>query len=169
MGPAIETSPQAHTGCCSEIEVAVERQFDGVGSGDDRRFFEPNAMLYAAQMQHGVPAILSLSELAFAHTAEIQLDTCIRADEQCRANRHNRRRGLGSPEDRLLEKGSLRVGCERPTPNADGIRRPWLGLVMRSSGNLARTLRSGVSIPTPCRSSPLSLSDGSKCRRAISS
>jgi hypothetical protein len=49
LRPAIEPFPQANTGTRPEFEVAVEWQFDGVGSGDDRRFLEPNTMLYAAQ------------------------------------------------------------------------------------------------------------------------
>ena len=60
LWPAIEPSPQTSARIRSEFEVAVEREFDGVGSSDKRCFFEPNTMLYAAQMYHGVPAIWTL-------------------------------------------------------------------------------------------------------------
>ena len=50
MGAAIEPPPQTSARIRPELEVAVEREFDGVGSGDDRRFFEPDTMLYAAQI-----------------------------------------------------------------------------------------------------------------------
>ena len=50
LRPAIEPFPQANTGTRPEFEVAVERKFDGVCSGDNRRFFDPNTMLNAAQV-----------------------------------------------------------------------------------------------------------------------
>ena len=133
LRPAIEPSPQTSAGIRPEFEVAVERKFDGVGSSDDRRFFEPNTMLYAAQDKHGVPAIRTLPKLTFVQLAEIQPDVCMRADKRRRADRHNRRHGLGSPEDGLFEEGSIGISCEKPTPNAAGIRplklRPDDGIV----------------------------------------
>lgn len=74
LRPAIESFPQANTGTRPEFEVAVERQFDSVGGGGDWRFLEPNAMLYTAQMQHGVPTIRTLSKLAFVQLIEIKPD-----------------------------------------------------------------------------------------------
>jgi hypothetical protein len=116
-----------------------------------------------------VPAIRSLPELALVQLVEIEPDECMRADRQCGANGYNRRRGLGSPEDSLLEKGSFGVGCEKPTPNADGIRRLCFDPTKRLFDNLARTTRCGVGIPTPFRSFPLVRSGRSRCRLTISS
>ncbi|WP_245286584.1 hypothetical protein [Bradyrhizobium sp. ARR65] len=118
LRPANEPSPQAHTGTRPEFEVAVERQFDSVGSGDDWRFLEPNTMLYAAQMQHGVPTIRALPKLTFVQLVQIRPDLCVQADERCRADRHNRRHGLGSPENCLFEERSIGISCEKPTPSA---------------------------------------------------
>src|ERR1700739_2924660 len=131
LRPAIEPSPQAHTGTRPEFEVAVEWQFDSVGSGDDRPFLKPNAMLYAAQMQHGVPTIRTLSKLAFDQLVKIKPDRRRRADKRRRADRHNRRHGLRRPEDCLLKEGSFGISCEKPTPNAAGIGYLNFGPMMR--------------------------------------
>jgi hypothetical protein len=50
LWPAIEASPQTSARIRPELEVAVERKFDDIGCRDERCFFEPNTMLYAAQM-----------------------------------------------------------------------------------------------------------------------
>ena len=169
MRSAVEPSPQASTGSRSEFEVAVEWQFDGVGSGDNRRFLEPNTMLYAAQRYHGVPAIRALPKLTFVQLVQIQPNLCVRADERRRADRHNRRHGFGSPEDRLFEEGSIGISCEKPTPSAAGFGRSKFDLMMRSSDNLVRTTRCGAGIPTPFRSFRLVRCGRSKCRPTISS
>src|ERR1700759_4135772 len=101
-----------------------------------------------------MPTIRALPKLTFVQLIQIQPNLCVRANERRRADRHNRRHGLGSPEDCLLEEGSLGVSCEKPTPNADGIRRPWLGLMMKSSGILPRMTRCVAGIPTQFRSFP---------------
>lgn len=169
MRPAIEPSPQAHPGPRPEFEIAVERQFDRVSTGGDWRFLEPNTMLHAAQIQHGVPSIRTLSESTLAQAAEIQTDMGVGCDEPRGADRYNRRRGLGSPEDGLLEEGSFGVGCEKPTPNAGAICPPCFDPMVRCLDSFVRTRRYGAGIPTRSRSSPLSRSDRSKCRLTISS
>jgi hypothetical protein len=50
LWPAIEASPQTPSRIRPELEVAIERKFDDIGCGDERCLFEPNTMLYAAQM-----------------------------------------------------------------------------------------------------------------------
>ena len=169
MRPAIEPSPQANTGTRPEFEVAVERQFDSVGSGDDWRFLEPNTMLYAAQIQHSVPTIGALPKLTFVQLVQIQPDGGMRADERCGAHRHNRRQGLGSPEDCLFEERSVGISCEKPTPSAAGFGRSKFDLMMRSSDNLVQTTRCGAGIPTQFRSTPLLRCGRSRYRLTISS
>ena len=44
----VQRSPQPARGVRTELEVAVELQFDRVGFGDDRRFLQPYAVLDAA-------------------------------------------------------------------------------------------------------------------------
>ena len=169
MRAAIEPSPQARTGDRPEFEIAVERQFDGVGSGDDWRCLEPKTMLHTVQFQHGMPTIGCLPKLAFVQPLQSQPDMCLRACKRSRPDGYDRRHGLGSPEDRLFNEGSFGIRCEKPTPNADEIRRLWFGPMMRQSGNLARTTRFGAGTPTQCRSFPLPRRGRSKRRLTISS
>ena len=61
---AIEASPQASPRIESEFKVSVERKFNGICSSEDRRLFEPEAVLYAMQMHHGVPTVSGLPQLA---------------------------------------------------------------------------------------------------------
>src|SRR6185312_11614668 len=145
------------------------RQFDRINSGEAWRLFEPNTMLHATEIQDGVPTIRTLSKLTLAQSVEIQTDLGMESDRQRGADRYNRRCGLGSPEDSLLEKGSFGIGREKPTPNADGIRRLCFDPTKRLFGNLARTTRCGAGIPTPFRSFPLVRSGRSRCRLTISS
>lgn len=123
LRPATEGAPQARAGPHPDLEIPIERKFDRVGARHDGRFLEPDAVLHAAQTHDGVPAVGALPDLIFAAVAQIQADVRIGFDEQCRADRYNRRRGLGRPEDGLLQKGRVRVGREKPIPNAGGIRR----------------------------------------------
>jgi len=91
-----------------------------------------------------------LPKLTFVQLVEIQPDVCMRGDEQRRSDWHNRRQGLGSPEDRLLKEGSIGISCEKPTPNA-GSRQLWSGQMMRWSDNLVRMRRCGAGIPMQLR------------------
>ena len=70
-GPAIEGSPQPPACIRAEFKVAIEREFDGIGAGNDRRFLEPNAMFYLVQTQYGVPAVRALPQLTFGQLIEI--------------------------------------------------------------------------------------------------
>jgi hypothetical protein len=69
--PAIEGSPQPPTCISAEFKVTVERQFDGIGAGNDRRFLKPNAMFYLLQTQYGVPPIRALPQLTVGQAVEI--------------------------------------------------------------------------------------------------
>lgn len=80
-------------------------------------------MLYAAQVQHGVPAVGALPQLGFAQVAEVQADPRMRADKRRWPHGNNRRQNLWRPEDGLFEIGLIGISCERPTPNVAGIRR----------------------------------------------
>ena len=73
--PAIEGSPQAPACIRAKFKVAIEREFDCVGAGNDRRFLEPNAMFYLVQTQYGVPSIRALPQLTFGQVTEIQGNT----------------------------------------------------------------------------------------------
>lgn len=42
--PAIKGSPQPPASIRAEFKIAIEREFDCIGAGNDRRFLEPNAM-----------------------------------------------------------------------------------------------------------------------------
>jgi hypothetical protein len=81
---------------------------------------QPNAMFYAAQMQHGMPTVRALSQLAIVQITKIQASMCVRAYEQRRPYRNDRDRSLGRPEDGLFGEGQIRVSCEKPTPKAVG-------------------------------------------------
>src|ERR1700759_1639786 len=112
-----------------------------------------------------MPTIRALPKLTFVQLIQIQPNLCVRANERRRADRHNRRHGLGSPEDCLLEEGSIGVSCEKPTPNAAGIGCLNSDLMMmRSLGNLVRTTRCSAGTPTPTRSFRPVRCGRSKCR-----
>jgi hypothetical protein len=93
----------------------------------------------------------------------------VRADEQRRPHRHDRRQRLRSPVDRLFEERSIGISCEKPTPNAAENRRlRW----RRRSAPLddpAGTRRSDGDIPTQFRSFPLVRFGRSRNRLTISS
>ena len=121
QGPAIKGSPQAPACIDAEIEIAVERKLDSIVNRNDRRFFQPNAMLYAAQVQHGVPAVRALPQLGFVQVAEVQADSRMRADKGRWPHGNNRRQNLWRPEDGLFEIGLIGISCEKPIPNAAEI------------------------------------------------
>jgi hypothetical protein len=77
---AIEASPQAPGRIDPKFKVTVERKLDDVGRSDDRPLFEPNAMLYAVQTQHGVPTVEALPQLTVVQIAKVEADTrsCVR-------------------------------------------------------------------------------------------
>ena len=58
--PAVQGSPQAPACIRAELKVAVEWKFDSILDCNDGCFLKPDAMLYAVQMQHGVPTIRAL-------------------------------------------------------------------------------------------------------------
>jgi len=121
--PPIKSSPQAPACIRAEFKIAVERKFNRIGDGNDRRFFQPNAMLYAPQVQHGVPAVRAFPQLGFVQVAEVQADPRMRADKRRWPHGNNRRQNLWRPEDGLFEIGLIGISCEKPTPNVAGIRR----------------------------------------------
>lgn len=120
--PAIESPPQAPARIQAKVEVAVERKFDRIGDGNDRRLFQPDAMLYALETQYRMPTVRALPELALVQVAEIQADVRVRADERRGPYRNDRRQSLRRPEDRLLNERLIRIGCEKPTPSVGGTR-----------------------------------------------
>ena len=79
-------------------------------------------MLYALQMQHGMPAVGALPQLTIAQVTKIEADMRMRAYEQRRPHRNDRHQSFGCPEDRLFNEGAIGVSCEKPTPNAVGTR-----------------------------------------------
>ena len=87
---AIKASPQAPPRIHPKFKVAVERKFNSVVSSDDRRLFEPNAVLYAVQMHHGVPAVRTLPQLPIVQVAKVQADARMRADDQRRTYWYDR-------------------------------------------------------------------------------
>ena len=72
--PAIEGSPKASACIRAEFEIAVERKFDRIGNRNDRRFLQPNAVLKAVEVQHGVPTIRALTQLPLVQFTEVQTD-----------------------------------------------------------------------------------------------
>ena len=121
---AIKTSPQAPARIDPKFEVAVERKFNGVASSEDRRLFEPNAVLYAVEMHHGVPAVRALTQRTVVQVAKVQVDARMRADDQRRTDWYDRHQDFGRPEDSLLKIGLTRISCEKPTPNSGGTQSP---------------------------------------------
>src|SRR6516162_1821028 len=81
LRPAIEASPQASARVCPELEIAIEREFNNIRHGNNGRFFQPNAMLYAVQVEHGMPTVRALPQLTIAQVGEIQADPRMRAYE----------------------------------------------------------------------------------------
>ena len=120
--PAIEGSPQPPASIRAEFKVAVEREFDGIGAGNDRRFLEPNAMFYLVQMHYCVPTVGALPQLTFGQAAEIQGDARLWNRERYGPHRNDRRQNLRRPKDDLFEAGMAGVSCEKTSPNAGGIR-----------------------------------------------
>lgn len=80
-------------------------------------------MLYAVQMQHGMPAVGALPQLAIAQVTKIEANMHMRGYEQRRPHRYHRHQGFGCPEDRLFNEGSIGISREKPTPNAVGTQR----------------------------------------------
>ena len=72
LRPAIETSPQTPARIRPELEIPIEREFNSIAHGDDRRFLQPNAMLDAVQMQHGMPPVRALPQLTSLQVVEVQ-------------------------------------------------------------------------------------------------
>ena len=60
----VQGSPQPPRCMRTEFEVAVEWKLDRIGFGDDRWFLQPHAVLDAAQIQYGVPAVGRLPQLS---------------------------------------------------------------------------------------------------------
>ncbi len=124
--PAIEGSPQPPACIRTEFEVTIEREFDGIGASNDRRFPEPNAMFYLVQTHYCVPSVGALPQLTFGQVAEIQGDTRLRDRQRYRPHRNDRRQNLRRPEDGLFEARLVGVSCEKTSPNAGGIPDlPW--------------------------------------------
>lgn len=119
--PAIEGAPQPLACIRAEFKVRVERQFDRIGTGNDRRFLEPNAMFYLLQTQYCVPAVRALPQLTVGQAVEIQGNMRLRDRERYRPHRHDRRQNLRRPEDGLFEAGMAGVSREKTSPNAGGI------------------------------------------------
>ena len=119
--PAIEGSPQAPACVCAKFKVAIKREFDQISASTDRRFLEPNAMLYLVQTQYCVTAVRALPQLTFSQVGEIKGDTRPRDRERYRPHRNDRRQSFRRPEDGLFEAGLAGVSCEKTSPNAGGI------------------------------------------------
>jgi hypothetical protein len=149
--PAIEGSPQPPARIRAEFKVAIEREFDCVGAGNDRRFLEPNAMFYLVQTHYCVPPIRALPQLTFGQVSEIQGNTRLRDRERHRPHRNDRRQNLRCPEDGLFEAGMAGVSCEKTSPNAGGIPDlPWEAPLRRCDSRLENRDYGG-GIPTPVR------------------
>jgi hypothetical protein len=102
LRPAIKASPQAPARIRPELEIPIEREFDSVGSCNNGRFFQPNAMLRAVQMEHGMPAVGALPHLTVAQVTKVEADMRMRGCEQRRSHRNHRDQGFGRPEDCLF-------------------------------------------------------------------
>lgn len=89
--PAIEGPPQTSACIHSKLEVAVERKFDRIGDGNDRRLLQPNAVLYALELQHRMPTVRALPQLPLVQIGEIQADVRVRAHEERGPHRNDRR------------------------------------------------------------------------------
>ena len=89
--PAIEGSPQPPACIRAEFKVKIEREFDRISAGNDRRFLEPNTMFYRLQTQYCMPAVRALPQLTFGQVAEIQRNTRLRGRERHRPHRNDRR------------------------------------------------------------------------------
>jgi hypothetical protein len=88
---AIEGSPQAPACIRAEFKVTVERQFDGIGAGNDRGFLKPDAMFCLLQTHYCVPTVRALPHLIFGQVAEIQGNTRLRDRKRHRPHRNDRR------------------------------------------------------------------------------
>ena len=119
--PAIEGSPEPPARICAEFKVTIERQFDCIRAGNDRRFLEPNAMFYLVQTQYCVPTVGALPQLTFGQAAEIEGYARLWDRERYRPHRNDRRQNFRRPKDGLFEAGMAGVSCEKTSPNAGGI------------------------------------------------
>jgi hypothetical protein len=149
--PAIEGAPQPLACIRAEFKVRVERQFDRIGTGNDRRFLEPNAMFYLLQTQYCVPTIRALPQLTVGQAAEIQGDARLGDRVRYRPHRNDRRQNFRRPEDGLFEAGMAGVSYEKTSPNAGGIPGlPWEAPLRRYDNQL-RNRDYGGDIPTLVR------------------
>ena len=168
LRPAIEASPQASARVCPELEIAIEREFNNIRHGNNGRFFQPNAMLYAVQVEHGMPTVRALPQLTIAQVGEIQTDLRMRAYEQHRPDWDHRHQSLRRPEDGLFNKGLIGISREKPTPNAGGIRYSRRTQVARTSDGPVGKRDCDASTPTQSQLFPPPQHDH-KSRQTISS
>lgn len=114
----MERSPEAATGIRPKLKILIVRKLDVINSGNERRLFQPDAMLHALQIEYGMPPVRAFSQLSFAEITKVQTDVRMRArGRRGRLYRDDRRQDLRRPEDRLVEKGARGISREKPTPN----------------------------------------------------
>ena len=70
----VQGSPQPSRRVRTEFEVAVEWKLDRIGFSDDWCFLQPHAVLDAAQIQYGVPAVGRLPQLCRGQFAQLEAD-----------------------------------------------------------------------------------------------
>jgi hypothetical protein len=98
------------------IEVVVKRQFDDVSCAGKRLLLQPKTMLGSAELQHGVPSVRCLPDLARRQRAQVEIDRRAFLRWLYLSNRNDRRKDLRRPKDSLFVKGPLRVNSESRGP-----------------------------------------------------
>jgi hypothetical protein len=113
-GAPLERPPETPRCMGADLEIAVERQFGGLGLPGLRLLFQPKPMLGPFDAQEDVPAVGRLPEFA---REQLSRSKHIPSEAGCALNNRNyRRQNFRCPEYRLLLRGPCRVSSESRGP-----------------------------------------------------
>ncbi len=115
-GAAIERAPKPARRMRADIEVTVERQFDGIKGADDRRLSQEETVLDPAKAQENVPAVKCLPQLASGQIGEAE--SILANAGEVPDDRNDCRQCLRRPEYRLILRRPGRISGENRDPTA---------------------------------------------------
>jgi hypothetical protein len=77
---------------------------------------QPKTMLSSAELQHGMPSVRRLPDLARRQRGQVEIDRRAFRRQLCLANWNDSRKNLRRPKDCLFVEGPLRVSSESRGP-----------------------------------------------------
>jgi hypothetical protein len=98
------------------LEIAIQRQLDGIGRGSQWWLFQPKPMLGTAHPQQRMPAVRCVPDLTARKSVQIKEQRRAERRRQCLAHTHNRRQSLRRPKHGLFVEGPFRVSRESRCP-----------------------------------------------------